>query len=51
MLVIKCLLPVFVELGDLNNTVHFIFIASFMLTGLGVAKQGNVLQSAKSFAI
>lgn len=41
----------FVELRDLNNIVHFIFIGSFMLTGLGVAKKGNVLWSAKSLAV
>lgn len=43
MFAINCWLPMFVELGDLNNIVHFIFIASFMLTGLGVAEKGNAL--------
>lgn len=50
-LAINCPLPMFAELGDSNNTVHFIFMASFMLTGLGVAGKGKALQSAKSFAI
>lgn len=43
MLAINCLLPMFVELRDLNDIVHFIFIASFMLTGLGGAGKGNVV--------
>lgn len=47
----NCRPPVLVERRHLNNVVHFIFIASFMLTGLGVAKEGNVPWSAKSLAI